>query len=107
MRYVPDDLQVKIDNGTATADEIAVHRLLSVVDEMTPEEAVQKIVQAEAVCDAREKAGPEHAAVLLELFADGALVARRTVDGFEFRLTDTGLAMGEALVHSMGGCKTS
>ena len=108
MRFVTSDLQAKIDSGTATDSEVTAHKLLSVLSDtdLTQEEAAQKLLQADAVCDARNKGHHDAADALLDLFSTNSATVRRTERGFEFKLTDVGLAQGAALVHKMAGGKT-
>jgi hypothetical protein len=98
MRFVTDDLQAKIDAGTATKSEQSVYRILAAVDTLSPDEAAQKILQAEFICDARSSGHADTADAVLELFLDDAAIVRRGEHGFEIMLTDKGMAMGAALV---------
>ena len=106
MRFVTAELQAKIDNDTATENEKVVHKLLSVLsetDDLTPEEAHQKILQADAVCDAKDKGHHDTAEALLELFSTESAQVRRTERGFEFKLTDKGMAQAASLITRMAG----
>lgn len=108
MRFVTNELQSKINDGTATNSEVTAYELLSLLGDagLTPEDAAQKLLQAAAVCDARAKGHHDTADALLELFSTNSATAHRTENGFEFKLTDVGLAQGAALVHKMAGGKT-
>lgn len=105
MKANTTELQAKIDNGAATETEQVIYKLLNALGDITPEEAAQKLLQAEAVCDAKDQGRLDIADALLALFSDGDAIARRTENGFEFRLTDVGMEKAAALVRSLAAGK--
>lgn len=107
MRFVPSELQAKVDAGTATEHERAVHKLLAALSEtdITPEQAAQVLHQASAVCDMKDKGHEENASAMLELFSTGCAEARLTESGYEFRLTEKGHAQAAALIRQIAGKK--
>jgi len=102
MRFITTELQAKINDGTATETERVVHKLLSAVGDVSPEEAAQKLLQAEAICDAKDQGHHSSAEALLELFCAGEASVRRGVNGFEYRLTDAGIARAATLMRQLG-----
>ena len=102
MRFITDDLEAKIRNGTATEHERAVHKILSLLGDVPPAEAAQKLMQADAVCGLRDDGRPDLADAMLQLFVDGDAITRLMADGkYEFSLTEQGVVRAAALVQRM------